>query len=329
MPKGKTLTVEIFAVGKWNGMAFTVEDLNKMAETFEALKDVHRVPLKFGHNDEQQMTDGFPALGWVSKVWVDDGKDGSPKLMAEFSDVPEIVDAAMKKKLYKNVSIELDLDVKHMERKFDFVLSGVALLGADIPAVNTLADLTAYMGRDSLVASRREQFTAITTNYQREIDMDLQKQLDEMTAKFSKLEGENTALKADAESKADAEKTQAIKFHRETITAKFEKAVKEDKLLPAQRDSFSKIIGLDDDVRVMAVTEAQVDELIASTSSDFSTEEKGEKKNKKEGDANPSLELDVQAKKFQAERNIPYAQALDAAMLANPELASAHYKEED
>ena len=99
------LTAEIFAVGRWNGFEFSLVDLQRIAETFKALGDKHRVPLKFGHNNEQPMTDGQPALGWVTDVWV-----AGEKLMAKFSDIPEIVFNAMQKKLYNNVSVELDFD---------------------------------------------------------------------------------------------------------------------------------------------------------------------------------------------------------------------------
>ena len=38
--------------------------------------------------------------------------------MAEFTDVPDIVMSAFKKKLYRNVSIELDAGVQHKEDFF-------------------------------------------------------------------------------------------------------------------------------------------------------------------------------------------------------------------
>ena len=149
------LDAEIFAVGKWNGMEFTLEDLNNIEAAFKSLKDRHQVPLKMGHNDEQPFTDGQPALGWVKDIWVK-----GQKLMARFSDIPDIVKDALQKRLYRNVSVELDMGVEHQDQKYPYVLSGVALLGADIPAVNTLADLQAYMSRD-LDFEKRMAFTAI------------------------------------------------------------------------------------------------------------------------------------------------------------------------
>src|SRR5690606_25974082 len=93
---------EIFAVGKWNGLEFTEADLDDIVANFDRLKDIHKVPLKFGHNDEQPITDGQPAIGWVSRVY----RKGK-KLLADFSDVPSVVVEAIKKKLYRTVSVEL------------------------------------------------------------------------------------------------------------------------------------------------------------------------------------------------------------------------------
>jgi hypothetical protein len=134
---------EIFAIGKWNNMTFSENDLDDIVENFERLNSIHRVPLKFGHNKEQQVTDGQPAIGWVSKVFRQGGK-----LYADFTDMPKSVFEAIKNKLYRTVSVELLFDVDHDGNRYDHVLDAVALLGADHPAVNTLADL------DALLASR-------------------------------------------------------------------------------------------------------------------------------------------------------------------------------
>lgn len=159
MAKKYSLKAEVFAVGQWNGMEFTREDLNSIAAAFSKLGDNHRVPLKFGHNDDQKYTDGQPALGWVTNVWVE-----GDKLFAQLDDMPEVVFTAMEAKLYRNVSIELDMGVEHKGDYYPWVLSGVALLGADIPAVNTLADLTTYMERDQLSFKKRVVFTTTHGN---------------------------------------------------------------------------------------------------------------------------------------------------------------------
>lgn len=134
-------TFEVFAPGTWNGLTFTRADLDDIARNFVALNPYHKVPLKLGHNTKQPLTDGQPALGWVSNVYVGTGD----KLFAVAMDVPTVVMNAIKSKLYRKVSIELDIDVQHKGKFYRYVLSGVALLGAEIPAVNVLADLDKYL----------------------------------------------------------------------------------------------------------------------------------------------------------------------------------------
>lgn len=339
MPKfDRTLTAEIFAPGTWNGMSFNLDDLKGVVESFKALKDIHRVPLKLGHNDEQPMTDGEPALGWVDDVFIDKGKDGKTKLMAKFTNLPEVVFNAIKKKLYRNVSIELDFDVKHNRGRFDYVLSGVALLGADIPAVNILADLTAYMQRGSMVAARRACFTAISTKEGTDVSDELKAQLAEIRGQLSELQTENATLKAEktafaAKEKAreEAEAKQAVADTRAKFTKLLDDAVKDEKILPAQRETFSKILKLDDDGAVMAVTEDAVQALIDSVggvagkrfSKDHAKNDTREKRS-----SDPGVDLTEKARAIQNQTpGLTFSKALERAMAADSELAKAHITE--
>lgn len=138
-----TLDMEIFSVGTWNGEDFTPSDLEEIAANFEKLKEIIKPPLKFGHDDKQNLTaqeDGDPALGWVESLRVVGGK-----LLATVKEMPAVVYKAIKAGRYKRVSAEIYLNVKLEKKKLGKVLKAVALLGADIPAVNDLADLTAYL----------------------------------------------------------------------------------------------------------------------------------------------------------------------------------------
>lgn len=160
----KSLTgVEVFAVGRWNGMTFGAADLAAMAQAFDNLKGFHKVPLKLGHNPEQPVTDGKPALGWVTALYVQ-----GDKLCADFEDVPNVVVSAIKRKLYRRVSIELSVDVRYKGKHIPFVVDAVALLGADLPAVNTLADLNAFLSRDAAQfnVGKRAEFSAVAGSIQ-------------------------------------------------------------------------------------------------------------------------------------------------------------------
>jgi len=246
------LEVEVFAVGTWNGMPFEKTDLMGIANAFNSLKEVHDVPLKFGHNKEQEMTDGLPALGWVGELFIK-----GEKLMAKFVDMPKIVHDAMKKKLYKHVSIELEYGVEHKGSIYDLVLSGVALLGADIPAVNTIADLTSYMSKDPLAFKKRVAFTAINIKHTEEFTMnELEKAQAEVAALKAKNEAQGDQIKdftkdkVDSESKiaefeakdtkrAEDEKTAYFAKAKTDMTSKLEQMVKDEIITPAQREKFT------------------------------------------------------------------------------------------
>lgn len=136
---GKLQNVEIFSVGKWRGSR-TVEAtpalLDQIVSNFKDVNSVpgYGVPIKLGHNARI----GEPAYGWMTDV----ARVGDT-LVADFADVPpEIVDAISKRR-YNSVSIELYPLVSMAEKKFENVLGGVALLGAEWPAVKGLKPLSA------------------------------------------------------------------------------------------------------------------------------------------------------------------------------------------
>jgi regulator of replication initiation timing len=334
-----TLDAEIFAIGKWNGMAFSADDLEGIVGAFESLGDKLRVPLKFGHNDEQHMTDGKPALGWVEKVWV-----AGEKLMARFTDVPDIVMACIKKKKYKNVSIELDMDVKHMGKDYANVLTGVALLGADIPAVNTLKDLTHYLSRGAAFSvGRKAVFTAIAgITETKEKDMEqiekLTKQVADLTATVAtfttsdaKLKADNAELaskvakfEADAKDKAEAEGKAAVAAKRAQITTILEDGVKSEGITPAMRDNFTKVLRLDDDTAVTALDLEQVKAMVPAGKKQFSREQ-GRQNGDGVGDLTVPEQVDAEVKAMLAKKEAGnYAEAQNILFTRNPKLARAY-----
>lgn len=170
-----SLTFEIFATGEWHGKTYTTQDLEQIAKNFMDLKGLHQVPLKFGHEDAQRwfgQSDGAPALGWVEKVFVQGNR-----LLAEAKDIPDEVMSLIKGNRYKRCSVELYYDVPVDGKNVGTVLGAVALLGADLPAVNVLRDLTAYLHglntgevRHMQFMSGPQIFTRDNTQYQPEED---------------------------------------------------------------------------------------------------------------------------------------------------------------
>lgn len=271
---GKSLYgAELMAVGTWNEITFTDASLDGIATSFDALGLSGRVPLKFGHNAEQPITDGQPALGWVSRVY----REGT-KLLADFTDMPTAVYELIRSGRYKFISVELLKNVLAGTRVLPWVLDAVALLGADQPAVGTLKDLQALTLKrgPQLRSSARVAFqrdtklfttggqTAMTDD---EVKALLKKQAEELTANFtSALNAKTTEIQTNAdkqikEAKDAAAKT-AAEAHRSQIKAKFETAVKAEALLPAKRESFYKNWRVEDDITVMTIKLEDVDAYI-------------------------------------------------------------------
>lgn len=149
-----TRDVEILETGTHNGVAFTESDLDEMVANHAALAAYIKPPLKLGHDDAQILRgqkDGDPALGWVSRLQ----RVGS-KLVATLANVPERLVDLMEKRRYRRVSSEVTLafDQTGWEKNLQSgvrgkVLTGLALLGADLPAVATLDDLATLLASDT------------------------------------------------------------------------------------------------------------------------------------------------------------------------------------
>lgn len=142
--------VEIFKAGIWNGDKYTQKDLQKLVDNFEALEGKVKPPIKLGHPEDQKLLndEGLPAAGWVTKL-----KVMGDKLVASFKDIPKKIYDIVKRRGYKRVSSEIypkytDSDTG---KSFGPVLRAVAFLGGDIPAVDSLEDVSAlYNESDQL-----------------------------------------------------------------------------------------------------------------------------------------------------------------------------------
>jgi regulator of replication initiation timing len=240
------LPIEVMSPGTWNGTKFTIEDLKEMAANFVKLKDVIKPPLKLGHTKDET---GKPAFGWISDLKV----IGS-KLMAYADDIPELLMKAIKKKLYRRVSSEVFFDYVYDGKKYGRVFSGLALLGAETPAVKDLEDLQAYLTQNTdkgtfgklMVFSMPEN---INNNSKRKEIMplelkDLEKKLELFSDKLDTVSKENVSLKIEND-KLKKEKTDSEAKAFEDLKVKSkgdlksfcDDQVKAGKMLPAQRDA--------------------------------------------------------------------------------------------
>lgn len=307
----------IFKAGTWNKQSFSEADLDAIVQAFHDAGKAGRVPLKFGHNEEQALTDGKPALGWVSKLW----RQGID-LMADFTDIPDNVYAFIKQGLYKFTSIELLKNAEYSGKRFPYLLDAVALLGAEPPAVDGLADLQKLaLSRSSFTFAEVLSFTADhapiiskftgdrKTMTPEEIQAAIAKGIadgtkankdsaDALAAERATFAKENETLKAQLAEQAKTIKAEKVKFARESATAIIEAAVRAKKITPAQRLSFTKLFKIDNDDAVLeldlkdvelhtSMTQADAAKVMASGKSAFS-------KDKGSDDDSSALEGDVQ-----------------------------------
>lgn len=125
--------------------------LDILLDNFHKLKDTLCPPIKLGHDEKQSITQnsGYPSAGWITDLM---RKDGTNKLLAFFSKVPPLVAKLIEAKKYRKLSPEIyhnfiDPDTK---KQYGPTFRGVAIEGADIPEIKTLADLTVVYHSDNL-----------------------------------------------------------------------------------------------------------------------------------------------------------------------------------
>lgn len=239
--------VEIFAVGTWNYQKFTREDLQDIARNTSALmaKSNHRPPLKLAHDPEQPLAgeEGDLALGWAENLRVQ-----GDKLLADFANVPDIVAQAIDATLLRGVSVEM----RYIE-EFGWVLTAVALLGADLPAVKTIQDLQAYLsapndpGHPGDERPLRLSFSEPKLIGAPEMNDKEQQELADLRAFKASQEAKDATHKRELEDKQreiDALQGEQRKAQfaaaKTKAMAPFEERVKAGKLAPALRDEIAK-----------------------------------------------------------------------------------------
>ena len=157
--------VEVFAVGTWTDSAgeitdWTLGDLQVMVAASKAGVPQH-IPVKAGHTQDgfnarlaealgvpQEIVTGQKGQGQIALGEVVNLRLEGDKLIGDFADVPGPVADLIESRGHSgftNVSAEIDFDMKAGDATWARVLSGVALLGAEAPAVESLAGLEAAL----------------------------------------------------------------------------------------------------------------------------------------------------------------------------------------
>jgi hypothetical protein len=348
--------VEIFAVGSWKGnkrIEVTSDDLDSMVHSFEQLSAVvqgYSPMLKLGHTDQQKFfpqSNGAPSLGIVERIW----RQGD-KVLADFGNVPAALLALVEKRRYNAVSIEMYPTVEHGGQTFKNVLTAVALLGAELPAVKGLKELA-----DSLSFKDQELvFGEGVLTFQQETEtVFTQDQVDALiaaavTKATDAAKAEFTAEKTAITARVEAAEAEATKFKGERdasqkalfdfeqsaskaeITRLVEDAVKSGTILPKDKD---KMIALGESMtnkvklgdKEVSGAEAFAD-LIGSMGKKVDLSEKGA--GSQEQASNAGLEIDKRARqKISAaggEDKMSYADARKIVLNEDPDLKERYAK---
>tara|TARA_Y100000310_G_scaffold175957_1_gene176101 strand:- start:2646 stop:3818 length:1173 start_codon:yes stop_codon:yes gene_type:complete len=169
--------VEIFEVGEYeNRGQWSDDDVEQIVESTNEVLDKVKPYVKLGHNESQPLTDGQPALGWLSNI-----RKVGRKIVSDISDVPKALAKVVEKGGYRRVSVELMPNRTFGDKTFPWLIRAIAFLGADMPVVKTLGDLPKlYYGEGD------EESLTVTFNHTE----------DEVTTEEAKaLEAECTAMK--------------------------------------------------------------------------------------------------------------------------------------
>lgn len=160
MPQAATTEikgVELLPVGVWNGVPLTLRDLEDIVTAFDETHVAKPVTLRLGHDARQAFAKFLAKLGGLgdkeAKLAADDPHGwpsmGTPSrlylrgnmLMGDLTNVPVKVATWAKNKTYKSRSVGLAFNSIVNGKPYRWRLDHVALLGADTPAVDGLADI--------------------------------------------------------------------------------------------------------------------------------------------------------------------------------------------
>jgi hypothetical protein len=243
--------IEIFAVGTWRGNKKIVIDsaaLDTMLASYEQIGKIPGMvpPLVVGHGRDK----GEMAYGWLDRLY----RVGD-KLLADFVDVPEYMIYLMKEKRYNSVSIEMYPTLDYNGKNYQNVLSAVAVLGAELPAVKGLKPLSECLFKASGDVEKltkeedamftQEQLNSLVAAAVAEANTKFKAEHDaivtDLTAKITASEG---TIKSANEGRETAEAALAV-FKRESTDKELEAfvdgAIRDGRVLPKQKD---KLIAL-------------------------------------------------------------------------------------
>lgn len=268
----------ILSTGKWNGTIVNEEMLDDMIKSFGKLKDKRAVPLKLGHSKDQRLLqgNGYPAAGWITNIY----RKGK-QLFADLSEIPKTIKEYIESGAYKGVSIEFVTNWKNGEdgKTYSAVLTALALLGADIPAVvskgiNDWAKFYNEDEKDIITINYTEEEVAKrlalealeneTKLKEEKMSEELKKQLAEKEAEIKTLAENSDKLKTKSgklQEESEKLKAEVAKFKAEKDAIAIEAFLSEYtkaenlKIIPAQKENVRELLKSFDSNVVITLSE--------------------------------------------------------------------------
>ena len=321
--------VEIFGSGTWNGFKFVDEDLDQIVKNTNALmaKGELKPPVKLGHSEKQILDgqdDGNPALGRATGFRL-----AGDKIVCDLTGMPDLLFDSIEKERFTAVSVEMD-HVKH----FGWFITAVALLGADIPAVKTIADLQAFLTDSTMSGSGVNlQFSEPKINHsgvnmaeeektKPAVSVESAQELAEMKLKYSEAERRLKEME-------QKEKDRSFSAQKDAILAPYRQDAKDGKLMPAlveelekslesQRNTFSDKLLIDADLARKVSLGYSESLKQAETASDKAGETPA---------VTPDVKIAQEIAKIRASApTIRYEDAESMAQSANPDLFADYHR---
>lgn len=144
------IDVEVFSAGRWRGKnsiaggdIYTEKDLDDIVEAHTQIGKFLKPNMHFGHDQQIKNSDGEPAIGWVTEL-----KRVGIKLVANIKRVPKKIKELIDVGAYGRFSPEIGWNYEDTNtgKKFSRVFKGLALLGAAIPACDSIDDFINLYG---------------------------------------------------------------------------------------------------------------------------------------------------------------------------------------
>lgn len=271
---------DILSVGTWQGIPFEKKDLDNMVVNFDILKRgdpdfENGVPLKIdlfkNVRPDGYYHGGEPTFGMITDL-VRTGE----KLFAKITNIPKLVKDMIENKQYKSVSAEVQFNKEFGNERLSPVLRGLALLGVELPEVNTLEEFQQFYTRNNSGDEDIKSFTVEETKKQSQEDLDMPeiKELEKRIGTLEKglkdsielcktLEKDNKELKNKKKESDDALSKFTTGKRTEGIKSFVKEKVKEGKVLPANEESTVNILSSLSDEKTVKFSKDNKEEMIS------------------------------------------------------------------